>query len=123
MARQKKPPAANGKRVTLRDVMSAVQAGLTGVHTRIDDVNRRVDESLDGQRGLSEQMTQLHAAMHDLRQTTNDTLHGIEQRVRVLEMPWKLIGNGWVKAGAFAGAASAVTSFIMKFGFPVHWPF
>lgn len=121
MARQKKPQAANGKRVTLRDVMAAVQAGLTGVHTRIDDVNRRVDESLDGQRGLSEQMTQLHAAMHDLRQTTNDALHGIEQRVRVLEMPWKLVSNSWVKVGAFAGAASAITSFILKFGFP--WPF
>ena len=121
MARQKKPATPNGERVTNRDVLAAVQAGLTGVHTRIDDVNKRVDESLDGQRALSGQMTQLHEALHELRKTTNDALHGIDQRVEVLEMPWKLISNGWLKAGAFAGAASAITSFILKFGFP--WPF
>ena len=111
--------ANGGNWNTLSGVLEVVE----GIPQRLDTTSDRIDRTLDGQRTLSEQMTQLHAAMHDLRETTNEALHGMENRIKVLEMPWKLIGNGWLKAGAFAGAASAITTFIMKFGVPVHWPF
>lgn len=103
-----KTPATNGGRVTLRDLLGAVQ----GVNTRIDGVHTRIDEAVQGQQELSGQMNELHGAMHELRDATNDRLHAMKADVATLKRPWDLLASGWTKAGAAAGAAVTLTSVI-----------
>lgn len=112
MAEQTTP---NG-RATIRDVLDAVQ----GLHDRIDHTNTRIDGVVSAQSQTNRKLTSLETkfdkGLDALREATNDALHKMEDRIRVLEMPWKLLGNGWIKAGSAAGAASAITGLLAKFG-------
>ncbi len=105
-----KKATSNGGRATIRDVMTAVQ----GLHTRIDGNSERIDATLAGQHGLSKQMSDLHTSMHDLRETTNDRLHGMEADIMVIRRPLALLAQGWGKVAAFSGATMAITGVIVR---------
>lgn len=110
------PNNTNGGRATLRDVLTAVEA----LNGRIDHQSSRIDEVVNQQaqtnRKLASLETKFDKGLSNLRDATNDALHKMEERIHILEMPWKLLGNGWVKAGGAAGAATAIMGFLAKFG-------
>lgn len=108
MARQKK--STNGGRATIRDVMTAVQ----GINERIDESHVRIDKALDGQQHLSEQMTELHGSMHELRETTNDRLHEMETDIASVKRPWDILASGWTKTIAFGSGASMLVGLAVK---------
>lgn len=90
--------------------MTAVQ----GINERIDESHKRIDKTHDGQQRLSEQMTELHGSMHDLRETTNDRLHNMEADIAAVKRPWALLASGWTKAAAFGTGASALVGVAVK---------
>ena len=106
-----KKATSNGGRATIRDVMTAV----LGLHARIDGNSERIDATLAGQHGLSEQMSDLHTSMHDLRETTNDRLHSMEADIMIIRRPLALLAQGWGKVAAFSGATMAITSVVVRF--------
>ncbi len=101
---------ANGSRATLRDLMSAVQ----GLNERIDGTNERADQTLGLQQQLSKQMTGLHESMHDLREATNERLHGMEADIVALKRPWTLLASGWSKAIALGTFGAALSGTIVR---------
>lgn len=111
MANDSQSTTRNGGRATLRDVMEAVM----GLNSRIDGTNERIDDSVVAQHHLNKRMGQLHDAMSDLRETTNDRLHEIEADVIMLKRPWVFLAYGWTKSIALAGMAAGVSSMVMKF--------
>lgn len=106
MAKKPINKPTNGGRATLRDVMSAV----IGLNDRIDDTHTRIDAGVAVQQRLSEQMTELHDSMCDLRKTTNERLHGMDAEIIAFKRPWALLASGWTKAVAFGGVAAALSS-------------
>lgn len=113
MAPQKKmtpKKSTNGGRATVRDVLKVV----TDTNKRIDGTNKRIDESLAGQQRLSEQMTELHDSMHDLRKVTNERLHTMEADITSIKRPLTLLANGWTKAVALGSATAAVSGILVK---------
>ena len=106
----KTKPTTNGGRATIRDVMSAVM----GLNDRIDDTNTRIDAGVAAQQHLSEQMTDLHDAMHELRKTTNERLHEMAADVSTIRLPWTLLTSGWTKAVALSSGAAAISATIAQ---------
>lgn len=104
----KKP--TNGGRVTTRDLLEAVM-GLGG---RIDGTNTRIDAGVAAQRQLSEQMTELHDQMHDLRETTNERLHEMKADITTIRRPLTLLTNGWSKAVALSGGVGAISAAVAR---------
>ena len=119
MAPRKKTSTPNSGRATVRDVLEAVQ----GLNGRIDDTNQRIDTAFEGQQGLSEQMTDLHACMVKLEKTTNERLHVMAADIVTVQRPWLLIASGWSKALAFGGVASAFTATIVRLELWRYLPF
>ncbi len=105
----KKKSDGNG-RATIRDVLTAV----AGLHGRIDDTHKRIDDARDAQNGVSEQMGDLHTAMTRLRETTNDRLHEMEADITTLRRPWLILAHGWTKALTAASVAAAVSGTIVR---------
>lgn len=96
---------------TTQEIFGALQT----VTARIDDTHQRIDATLAGQQGLSQQMTGLHNKMHDLRETTNDRLHDMEADIMVIRRPLTLLAQGWTKVAAFSGASMAITGVFVRF--------
>lgn len=90
--------------------MTAVQ----GINERIDESHKRIDKTHEGQNRLSEQMTELHGSMHDLRETTNDRLHGMESDIEAVKRPWDMLASGWTKTIAFGSGASMLVGLAVK---------
>lgn len=108
MASKKK--SDNNGRATIRDVLLAVG----GLHTRIDDTHKRIDDARGAQNGISEQMGDLHTAMTHLRETTNDRLHEMEADITSLRRPWMILAHGWTKAITAASVAAAVSGTVVR---------
>ena len=110
----------NGSRVTNRDLLDAVQ----GLHGRIDRVNGRIDDSAKELARTGRGMVSLEgcvrSSIEELRSTVNDSLHAMDDRVRVLEMPWKMIGRGRVWFAAGLGMAVGAATLLTQLGV---WPF
>ncbi len=100
----------NSGRATVRDVLAAV----IGLNERIDDVNQRIDGSINAQQALSNQMTELNTCMVKLERTTNSRLHEMEADITTLKRPWLLLKSGWSKALAVGGFTAAVTGTIVR---------
>ena len=105
----------NGK-VTNKDLHDALRT----VHGRIDEVFTALQSLVSGQGQANQHIAGLNERVGKLRESTNDALHVMDDRIKVLETPWKLLGRGWVAFVAGVGAATGVVTLLARLG---AWPF
>lgn len=75
---------------------------------------------VSGQVQTNQHLTSLDQRVGQLRESTNDALHVMDDRIRVLETPWKLLRQGWVVFGAGVGVAAGAAALMTRLD---AWPF
>ncbi len=103
-------------RVTNKELHEAVRT----VHDRVDGLLDMMQTLVSGNSQTNQHMAGLEEKVGKLRDTTNDALHAMDARVKGLETPWKLIGNGWVMFTAGLGVAASAAALLTRMG---AWPF